>query len=238
MDPNPRHSWLLVSPLEVAKNAEAIRSRPHVLIVDLVETVAESHRAQARDNARSAVERFSASAQVFGLVHRDTLKPDLDALVWPGLSGVLISRAQSTQDVQECGALLPDLEADRGLPPGAIQIVPSLDTALGNNQAMQIATATPRVWGLTLGRADLEMDLRPEPSGEFHLLPYLMQRLAIVAGAAGVTPLGAWWRPPARGLLAGVDDTYHAAVRGKAMGFQGAIVLADHQVEPVNRAYA
>ncbi len=238
MEQNPRHSWLLVSPLEDAKLEDAIRSHPHVFVVDLVETVAESRRAQARDSARSAVTKFSASSQVFGLAHRDTLKADLDALVCPGLDGVLISSTQSAQDVLDCGALLTDLEADRGLAPGAIRIVPSLDTALGNHQAMQIATAAPRVWGLTLGRADLEMDLRPEPSGEFHLLPHLMQRLAIVAGAAGITPLGAWWRPPARGLLAGVDDTYHAAVRGKAMGLQGAIVLADHQVAPVNRAYA
>ena len=38
--------------------------------------------------------------------------------------------------------------------------------------------------------ADLEMDLRPVADGEIHLMPYLMQRLIIVAGAASVTPWG------------------------------------------------
>jgi len=38
------------------------------------------------------------------------------------------------------------------------------------------------------------MDLRPEPSGELHLMPYLMQRLITAANAAAVMPLGAWWR--------------------------------------------
>jgi citrate lyase beta subunit len=82
------------------------------------------------------------------------------------------------------------------------------------------------------------MDLRPEPSGEIHLMPYLMQRLVIVAGAAGVTPLGAWWRAPDRGLLATPENTYKAAHRGRAIGFKGAMCLLAGQVEPLNKAYA
>jgi citrate lyase subunit beta/citryl-CoA lyase len=79
------------------------------------------------------------------------------------------------------------------------------------------------------------MDLRPEPSGELHLMPYLMQRLITVANAAGVVPLGAWWRAPARGLLASPDDTHAAAVRGRHIGFKGALCLRANQVEPLNR---
>jgi citrate lyase beta subunit len=90
---------------------------------------------------------------------------------------------------------------------------------------------------VTLGRADLIMDLRAEPSTEIHLMPYLMQRLIVIAGAAGVTPLGAWWRAPDRGLYATADSTYAAGQRGRAIGFKGALCLVDQQVEPLNRAY-
>ncbi|MGH8059443.1 MAG: hypothetical protein ACREOH_19775, partial [Candidatus Entotheonellia bacterium] len=107
----------------------------------------------------------------------------------------------------------------------------------GNYAAMEIARANSRVWGLTLGRADLVMDLRPEPSGELHLLPYLMQRLIVVANAAGVVPLGAWWRAPARGLLAGPEDTYAAALRGRRIGFRGALCLRPNQVDALNRGF-
>jgi citrate lyase beta subunit len=65
-----------------------------------------------------------------------------------------------------------------------------------------------------------------------------MQRLIIIAGAAGVTPIGAWWRAPDRGLLATAENTYQAAHRGRAIGFKGALCLAGHQVEPLNRAFA
>ena len=64
-----------------------------------------------------------------------------------------------------------------------------------------------------------------------------MQRLITVANAAGVVPLGAWWRAPARGLLANPDDTYAAAVRGRRIGFKGALCLRPNQVEPLNRGF-
>ena len=100
------------------------------------------------------------------------------------------------------------------------------------------AEASRRVRALTLGRADLVMDLRPEPSGEIHQMPYLMERLVIIARALNVTPLGAWWRAPDRGLLATAENTLQAAKRGRAVGFKGALCLRADQVEPLNKIYA
>jgi citrate lyase beta subunit len=60
----------------------------------------------------------------------------------------------------------------------------------------------------------------------------------IVAGTAGVTPIGAWWRAPDRGLLASPGNTFEAARRGRAIGFKGAMCLKPDQVGPLNKAYA
>jgi citrate lyase subunit beta/citryl-CoA lyase len=130
------------------------------------------------------------------------------------------------------------MEEERGVAPGTVNIVPALETAPGNFAAYDIGRASPRICGLTLGRADLIMDLRPEPSGEIHLMTYLMQRLVTIAGALDVTPIGAWWRAPDRGLLATPENTYEAAKRGRAIGFKGAMCLRANQVEPLNRAFS
>ena len=53
------------------------------------------------------------------------------------------------------------------------EIVVALETAKGNHAAFDILRASDRVSAATLGRADLVMDLRPEPTGEIHLMPYL-----------------------------------------------------------------
>src|SRR5262249_31818137 len=176
-------------------------------------------------------------ADIFAQVAPEVLYADLQACVWPGLTGVVITRLESPGQVAEASALLSQCEDARGILPGTLEVVAALETAPGNYAAYDICRASPRVSGLTLGRADLIMDLRPEPSGELHLMPYLMQRLITVAHAAGVTPIGAWWRAPGRGLLATRDNPYQAARRGRAIGFQGSLCILDNQVAPLNRGF-
>jgi len=90
---------------------------------------------------------------------------------------------------------------------------------------------------MSLGRADLVMDLRQEPSGDLHLMPYLMQRLIMIANATGVQPIGAWWRATSRGLVASYDDTLAAAIMGRQAGFKGGLCMRAHQVAALNKGF-
>lgn len=228
-------SWLIVPACDARKVADAGRPGADAIVLDLVELVAD--RPAARKAARAAIESLKGGpAAVYVQVSATALDDDLDACAWPGLTGIVVSRAETARQAQDAAQRLARLEKERGIDQ-PVEIVPALETAPGNQAAHEIARAHPRVHGLTLGRADLVMDLRPEPSGEIHLMPYLMQRLVIVAGAAGVTPIGAWWRAPDRGLLATPERTRCAGERGRAIGFKGAMCLRPDQVAPLNQAY-
>jgi citrate lyase subunit beta/citryl-CoA lyase len=238
MSDEVRRSWLLVPMSNAAHITQAPQASADVVVLDLAELVAEEDKPAARTRVQAAIDTVQVGgAEVFVQVDPELLYADLHACVWPGLRGVVVSRLESPQQVTEIDALLTQLEATRGLLPNTLEIVAALETARGNHAAYDISSASPRVWGLTLGRADLIMDLRPEPSGEIHLMPYLMQRLITVAQATGATPLGAWWRAPARGLLATPEHTYEAASRGRALGFKGSLCLRANQVEPLNRGF-
>lgn len=235
MSETMRRSWLLVPMSKPELIAQAARSGADVVVLDLVELVAEKEKDAARARVQAAILTVKAGgAEVFAQIDPDFLCVDLHACIWPGLSGVVVSRAESSGQIEEVAALSRHV---RGLLPGNVKIVAALETARGNHAAYDIGRASPRVSGLTLGRADLIMDLRPEPSREIHLMPYLMQRLIVIAGAVGVTPIGAWWRAPDRGLLATPENTYQAALRGRAIGFKGALCLRANQVEPLNRVF-
>lgn len=234
-----RRSWLLVPASKPELIAQASQSGADVIVLDLVELVAAKEKDAARASVQDAIHIVKAGgAEVFAQIDPDFHYVDLHACVWPGLSGVVVSRAESSRQIEDVAALLSRLEHVRGLLPGTLKIVAALETARGNHAAYEIGRASPRVSGLTLGRADLMMDLRPEPADEIHLLPYLMQRLIVIAGAVGVTPIGAWWRAPDRGLLATPENTYQAALRGRAIGFKSAMCLRANQVESLNRAFA
>ena len=233
-----RRSWLLVPPFEGAID-EALGHGPDVVVIDMVDQVLPESDDEALERLPSVVERAVAAVgtEVFLQVNVNRMADCLEAGIQPGVCGVVIPRLEWKAQVRQANAALSRLEERRGISAGSMQVVASLDTALGNHRAMELITASPRVWGVSLGRVDLVMDLRAGPDGEFHLLPFLMQRLITVAGAAGVTPLGAWWRPPARGLKASSKDTYEAAVRGKAIGFRGALCILGEQSEALNRGF-
>ena len=238
MNRKTRRSWLLVPMSKPELIAQAARSAADAIVLDLVEQVIAADRDAARKNVRAALQTAQAGgAEIFVQIDPAALLDDLHACVWPGLSGVVVTRAESPTQIGEIAAQMDRLENERGLPLGTLEIIAALETPRGNHAAYEIIRASPRVSGVTLGRADLIMDLRAEPSTEIHLMPYLMQRLIIIAGAAGVTPIGAWWRAPDRGLLATPANTFAAAHRGRAIGFKGAMCIGEHQIEPLNRAY-
>ena len=233
-----RRSWLLVPASNPERIGTAHLSGADIVVLDLAELVPEADKPLARETIEAAIQRVKAGgAEVFVQVDPKLVYADLRASVWPGLTGIVIARMVSPQQMKEAHHLLDRLEEERGLLPNSLEIVAALETAQGNHQGYQIAATSPRVWGLTLGRADLVMDLRPEPSGEIHLMQYLMQRLITLSNAVGAVPLGAWWREPDRGLLATPENTYAAGFRGRAIGFKGSMCINEEQVGPLNQAF-
>ena len=250
-----RRSWLIVAAHDGDALADAASCGADVIVLDLQDTVHDSRKHEARANVRDAIGAMrDAGSEVFVRSDVELLYADLDASVWRGLSGVILPGVTDAGRVREADALLSKFESERGVvkpppigevreaddprgPEQALEIHLSLDTGAGNWNADKLIRASSRVKSVSLGRADLTMDLREEPSGDLHLLPYLMQRLIIVANAAGVVPVGAWWRATSRGLSASYEDTLTAALTGKLAGFKGGLCMKPHQVAALNEGY-
>jgi citrate lyase subunit beta/citryl-CoA lyase len=250
-----RRSWLIVAAHDDARLAEAAQSGTDVIVLDLQDMVHDSKKHAARARIRETIPQMcDQGAEVFVRANIDLLYADLHATVWRGLSGVLLPGVTSIAEVQEADRLLGDLQAERGVvkpppvgevleaddpvsPEQALEIHLCLDTGRGNWDAVELIQASSRVKSISLGRADLVMDLREEPTGDLHLMPYLMQRLIIIANATGVQPIGAWWNGTSRGLVASYDDTLVAAVSGRQTGFKGALCMRAHQVAALNAGF-
>ena len=233
-----RRSWLLTPVSHPDRVSNAPSAGADVIVLDLAEFVAEPDKPAARESLRDClVPAKSTGADVFVQIDPELMLADLTAAVWPGLDGIVVTRAETPEQVVSIDAIISELESRRGMSPGSVELVLCLETAPGNHNGFEIATASSRTWGLSLGRADLVMDLRPEPSGETHLMQYLMQRLVTLASATGTVPIGAWWRFPDRGLLATPENTLAAAQRGRAIGFKGSFCVLDNQVLPLNSGF-
>lgn len=232
-----RRSWVLVSALDDRAVAEAWTWGADVVVLDLEESVHDSRKADARARVGEAIGAVArGGAEVFVRPDIDLLYADLDAAMVAGLTGVMLPMISSADQVRETDRLVDAFEQRRGLP-GVVELHLVLETAAGNLHAQEIIAASSRVRSISLGRADLAMDLRAEPSGELHMLPYLLQRLVIVARCGGVEPIGAWWQADSRGMLASPEATLRAASRARRNGFRGGVGVRASQVGPLNTGF-
>src|SRR5687768_7027848 len=127
---HPRRSWLVVPASKAADIAAASSSGADVIVLDLVELVAEKDKPAARKAMRDAIGVTGKSgAEVFAQVSTEFLSADLEAAAWPGLAGVVISRAESAEHIAEAAALLDCLEEEREVARESIGIVAALETA-------------------------------------------------------------------------------------------------------------
>ena len=159
-----RRSWLLAPMSQPERIIAAPDSCADVIVLDLAEFVPERQKPEARKAVRDALEPARrGGAEVFVQIDPELMLADLRAAIWPGIDGIVVSRAETAAQITRADSVISELESQRGMLPGSVAMVAALETALGNHNGFEIATASRRMWGLTLGRADLVMDLRPEP---------------------------------------------------------------------------
>jgi citrate lyase subunit beta/citryl-CoA lyase len=136
-------------------------------------TVADSARpaTELRNDARTGIGRAAEAekAALLAVNHPRTrmLRDDIEGVVMPGLSAVLLVHAIEPQDVRDVAALLREVETARGIEPGTVAVFPVIDSARGLMRATEIAGASPRVGGLVFASASYAEDIgaREEQSG-------------------------------------------------------------------------
>ena len=229
-----RRTWLVVPALSTDRVSRARTCRADVVVVDLAYFCRGQGASKEAAAAKAAIAALSdGPAELFLQVRASSMAAQLVDSVRPGLAGVILAGVESAERVIEADELLTRLELSNGLAPGSLEIVTALESAAGNQNAQSIVAATPRTTSASLGRADLVMDLRPEPSGAIHLLDYLAQRLILLAGALGKQALGARWTSGDRGLSTTPGRALQAARMGRTLGFRGSLCVRENMIAPL-----
>jgi len=236
---NPRRSWMILPAHDPAAVMRCQEFKPDVAVLDLEYSVPPKSRELARSGLAALIGKVGESqAEVFVRVERDTRWADVRAAMYRGIKGIVFPGPEECGEVTELGELITSLEKERGLEPGATELVLMLESARGFWNAASLARASPRVTALGVGRIDLTMRLGPVPQGEFRLYRFLMTRALVAARMLGKQPLGAFWRPGSRGGVASKESTAKAAREGRLMGFTGCFCATPEQVAAVNEGFA
>jgi citrate lyase subunit beta/citryl-CoA lyase len=158
---------------------------------------------------------------------------DLVAVVAPGVDGIVLPKVEHAGDLQTAEWLVRQLERERGLPEGGIDIIPIVETAIGFSNIASIARSGTRVRRMAFGAGDFTLDVGITwSSDETELLPY-RTAFVVESRAAGLEPpIDTVWV-----TLKDVDGFARSASRAKSLGFQGKMCIYPDQVPVVNKLF-
>ncbi|MGI5184871.1 HpcH/HpaI aldolase/citrate lyase family protein [Dactylosporangium sp. CA-152071] len=227
-------SYLYVPGDAPAKLDKALDRGADALIVDLEDAVPLAGKARAR----AIVAAWLADLPAAGPAVWVRVNPgpagfdDVRAVVGPRLAGVCLAKAGSAAEVAALGTVLAAVEEERGLPVGAVPVVPLLETATAVLDAAQIARA-PRVARLQIGEADLRAELGVTLGPDERELLFVRSQVVLASAAAGIAAPVASVSTDYRDLPALRAST----VAFRRLGFVGRACIHPAQIPVVNEVF-
>jgi citrate lyase subunit beta/citryl-CoA lyase len=241
----PIRSFLFVPGDSDTKLAKAEAAGADALILDLEDAVAVANKPKARElvtqflQARPRAPRHPQIWVRINSLDSGMALADLVATVGGVPDGLMIPKADGPEDLIKVSHYLDALEAQHGIQPGAIKLLPvASETPLAVFNLGNYAKASlPRLLGITWGAEDLSAALgassNVDASGQWTHTNQMARSLALLAArAAGVQAIDTLYvnyRDDA-GLRA-------ASSASRAEGFTGRIAIHPAQVAPINESY-
>jgi len=234
----------LFAPGNVPRRVEkALTLEADAVIVDLEDSVAASDKAATRKAVADALLRPRRGRGYVRVNAASTpfCYGDLVATIHKGVDGVVLPKVESAGELHAIDWLLANLERERGIAEGSIDLMPQIETAAGVQRIERIVQAKHlraykgpwRVKRVSFGAGDYANDVGLSPTLDEPELAEARARIVMISRAGGLeNPIDSPWFH-----LKETDAFQRALERSRRGGFQGRFCIHPDQLAPVNAAY-
>ena len=234
----------LFAPGNVPRRVEkALTLDTDAVIVDLEDSVAAAEKAATR---KSVADALSRPRRGRGYVRVNAASTpycygDLVETLHKGVDGVVLPKVESAAELHAVDWLIANLERERGVEVGSIDLIPQIETAAGVQRIDRVFQARnlrpyPGAWRVkraAFGAADYGNELGLAPTLEEEELADARARVVLASRAAGLeSPLDSPWFH-----FKESEAFARALQRSRRGGFQGRLCVHPDQIAPVNAAY-
>ena len=235
----PLRTALFVPGNRPDRAAKALDLAADAVILDLEDAVAIAEKEKTRALVRDVLES-SPGKRIYVRVNglsTPYCREDLEAVVCGNLTGILMPKVESSENVFQIDTLLTESEKAAGLEIGSLEVVSLCESATALEGVFQTASANPehhKISTVALGGADYVLDMGVTMSRKALELQYPRQRIPVACRAAGIAPpIDTPWMVDIKDIDGLVED----AKRAKAYGFQGKLIIHPVQIEPCNEVF-
>ena len=212
------------------------------IILDLEDSIPPAEKSSARKMVKEAIPIVSkGGAEVQVRINREFEEEDLDAILFPNLTSVMIPKCESAEEIIRLDQMVTRLEKERGIPAGKIQFDLIMETARGIVNMESITAASPRIVQVSVGGVDLTMEMGfiRSPDLNFDQFLYPSSKLLFAAKAAGVQASGLW--PQNRGDFTDTSLTEEVMLqvcrRSFQMGYLGGSTIHPAWCRSLNEGF-
>lgn len=206
-----------------------------IVIFDLEDAVAQAEKDTARILVRNTLtalkpQKAEVTVRVNGL---DTpfWQADIAAAVRGGTEYILLPKVSRPEDVHTAVAAIEGEEAKKGAS-GATRLLALVETAMGVENAVALATSHPRLVGMQLGAEDLTLELGAKRTARGEEITYARSRLIMACKSAGIKALDSPFP-----FVTDLEGLAADAAFSAQLGFDGKTVISPHHVAIVNEAF-
>lgn len=207
---------------------------PDAVILDLEDSVHRGEKNAARILVRNALRAvdFAACERMVRINQLPMGLDDLAEIIPEAPDLILIPKVEQAEQVTEVDRMIGELRARHGIE-RTIWLMPILESALGIENAFEIAASTPRVVALTIGLEDYTADLGVVKTAEGSESLYARTRLVNAAKAAGIQPIDSVF-----GDVGDMDGLQRWGENSRALGFEGMGCIHPGQIQVIHEAFA
>jgi citrate lyase subunit beta/citryl-CoA lyase len=232
----PLFRSLLFAPGSHARRVEkALTLDADVVILDLEDAVAVSEKPATRPLVVEALQkpRFCLGYVRVNALDTPFCYEDFKAVMRRGVDGIVLPKVESGAQVQCADWLMTQLERERGLGEGSVDLLPIIETGKGVSSLKSICTASPRVKRLSFGAGDYSLDMNMRWTRGEREMDHARASVAVESRAADL-------EPPLDTVfvhLGEIDALTASTELARDMGFQGKLCIHPEQVPVVNNVF-
>ena len=158
---------------------------------------------------------------------------DLLVVIAKGVDGIFLPKVETASQLQTIDWMVSQLEREKALPIGCIDIVPIIETGCGIANVHEIAKSGTRIKRLSFGAGDYTKDMAMRwTRGESELM-HARAEIAVASRTARLeAPIDTVWVH-----IKETDACVNSAKVVRDMGYQGKLCIHPDQVDPVNAVF-
>jgi citrate lyase subunit beta / citryl-CoA lyase len=233
-------SWMFVPGHRQRMIDKALGLNADAIMLDIEDGVAPNEKDAARKNIAESLGREKSPGSPARYVRINAIgharmDADLEAVVRPGLEGLVCPKVDTPEEVRQVDAILNEKEPKNGLDKGRVKLLIAIESPKGLLNAPAIAAASARNIGIIFGAEDFgrEIGLPAVREGEARDLIYARSAIVIAAASAHVQAVDGVWVDlnDSQGLL-------EFARQSRRLGFSAMSCIHPSQVEPINTVFS